>query len=66
MGAALTAHLEAELKSKGHRILIADTSGTDDFFQTRMFYKKNGYSEESRIRDFWNAGDDKVTFRKAL
>lgn len=66
VGAALTAHLEAKLKSEGYRILIADTSGADDFSQTRMFYKKNGYSEEARIRDFWDAGDDKVTFRKAL
>ncbi len=65
-GAALTAHLEAVLKSQGHRIIIADTSGTDDFAQTRLFYQKNGYSLESRIRDFWDAGDDKVTFRKAL
>jgi len=31
-----------------------------------MFYKKNGYSEESRIRDFQDAGDYEVTFRKAL
>ncbi|WP_371397326.1 GNAT family N-acetyltransferase [Fretibacter rubidus] len=66
VGAALAAHLEAALKSEGHRILIADTSGTEEFAQTRNFYKKNGYSEESRIRDFWDSGDDKVTFRKAL
>ncbi|MDW3223226.1 MAG: GNAT family N-acetyltransferase [Paracoccaceae bacterium] len=65
-GSALTTHLEAELKACGHRILIAETSGTDDFAQTRAFYRKNGYAEEARIRDFWGAGDDKVIFWKSL
>lgn len=31
-----------------------------------MFYKKNGYSEETRIRDFRDAGDYEVTFREVL
>ena len=65
-GAALVKQLEATLWEHSHRILIADTSGTEEFAQTRAFYRKNGYSEESRIRDFWAAGDDKVTFWKAL
>lgn len=65
-GGALAKHLEAELKKRGQRILIADTSGADEFAQTREFYRKNGYSEEARIRDFWAAGDDKVVFWKSL
>ena len=66
IGAKLTQALENRLRDDGHRILIADTSGTEDFAQIREFYRKRGYTEESRIRDFWSAGDDKVTFRKAL
>jgi len=65
-GGAITRHLEAELKERGQRILIADTSGADDFAQTREFYRKNGYAEEARIRDFWAAGDDKIVFWKSL
>ncbi len=65
-GGAIVKHLEAKLKERGHRILIAETSGTDDFEQTREFYRKNGYTEEARIRDFWAAGDDKVIFWKSL
>jgi ribosomal protein S18 acetylase RimI-like enzyme len=61
-----TARLEADLRAKGARILIADTSGSDEFTQTRAFYRKNGYSEEARIRDFWADGDDKVVFWKSL
>ena len=65
-GGAIAKHLEAELKEHGQRILIADTSGVDEFAQTRAFYLKNGYAEEARIRDFWDAGDDKIVFWKSL
>lgn len=66
LGAALVSAAEQRLKDKGQRILIVDTSGTDDFALTRKFYAQNGYEEEARIRDFWADGDDKVIFRKAL
>ncbi|MGR3513203.1 MAG: GNAT family N-acetyltransferase [Paracoccaceae bacterium] len=66
LGAALVAAAEQHLKDKGQRILIVDTSGTDNFVLARKFYAQNGYEEEARIRDFWAEGDDKVTFRKAL
>jgi ribosomal protein S18 acetylase RimI-like enzyme len=65
-GAALVAALESHLVGLGHRVLIAETSGTSEFKQSRAFYRKNGYSEEARIRDFWAPGDDKVVFWKSL
>lgn len=66
LGTALVDAAEQHLRSSDQRILIVDTSGTDDLVLTRQFYSKNGYEEEARIRDFWSAGDDKVIFRKAL
>jgi ribosomal protein S18 acetylase RimI-like enzyme len=66
LGSAITLKLEDTLRERGGRILIADTSGTEQFMRTRKFYTNCGYREESRIRDFWATGDDKVTFRKAL
>lgn len=65
-GGALARHLESELRGRGQRILVADTSGAEEFSQTRAFYRKNGYTEEARIRDFWAAGDDKIVFWKSL
>lgn len=65
-GGLMVAELEARLCNQGHRILIADTSGTQKFARTREFYRRNGYTEEARIRDFWAAGDDKVVFWKSL
>jgi len=65
-GAALVRSLETALRARRQRILLADTSGTDEFTLTRSFYRKNGYVEEARIRDFWARGDDKVVFWKRL
>jgi len=65
-GGAIVQMLESELKERNQRVLIAETSGTDDFAATRAFYRKNGYAEEARIRDFWAAGDDKIVFWKSL
>lgn len=65
-GRALTCQMEAELQEQSARLLLVDTSGTQDFQAARSFYEKAGYQEEARIRDFWAKGDDKVTFRKAL
>jgi len=66
IGSKMMTYLEEDLRKKNQRILIVDTSGTDDFAQTRHFYKKLNYQQEAVIRDFWNEGDDKVVFRKRL
>ncbi|MEM9221842.1 MAG: GNAT family N-acetyltransferase [Pseudomonadota bacterium] len=65
-GGLLVAELEGRLRRLGHRVLIAETSGTDGFERARTFYNKNGYVEEARIREFWAKGDDKIVFWKAL
>ena len=65
-GTAIISELERRLRERGHRILIADTSGRPEFEKTRKFYRANGYTEEARIRDFWSAGDDKIVFWKSL
>ncbi|PZD73966.1 hypothetical protein C1752_01632 [Acaryochloris thomasi RCC1774] len=65
-GTALIRHVEEVLKERGERLLLVETSGVDSFEQTRSFYRKNGYDEEARIRDYYKAGDDKIIFRKAL
>ena len=67
IGAAITDALEARLRARQDaRMLIVDTSGTENFALAREFYGKHGYAPESRIRDYWAEGDDKVTFRKML
>lgn len=66
IGAAIVNQLETNLRESDCRLLIVDTSGADEFAQTREFYRKNGYTEEACIRDFWTEGDDKIVFWKSL
>ncbi len=65
-GGALLRHVEQALAVRGARILLVETSGLPALERTRAFYRKCGYDQEARIRDFYKAGDDKIVFRKAL
>ena len=65
-GSRMMNFIESHLKEKGERILIVETSSSDDYNLTRSFYKKLGYTKEAVIRDFWEKDDDKVVFWKKL
>jgi GNAT superfamily N-acetyltransferase len=65
-GTAMLKHVEHALASRGERVLLVETSGLPTFERTRTFYLKNGYDQEARIREFYNVGEDKIVFRKAL
>ncbi len=65
-GAALLRYVEQTLTTRAARVLLVETSGLASFERTRAFYRKCGYDEEARIRDFYRAGDDKIVYRKAL
>ena len=63
-GAAIMRHVEQELAAKSQRVLLVETSSLPSFENTRAFYRKLGYEEEARIREFYQAGEDKIVFRK--
>ncbi len=65
-GKLMLQYVEKMLREKGERLLLVETSGTDDFEYVRKFYRKSGYEEEARIREFYAAGVDKIVFRKKL
>lgn len=65
-GATLIRHVEDELRQCGGRLLIVETLGIDDFEGQRSFYLKNGFEREATIRNFYDAGFDKVVFAKPL
>ena len=65
-GGKLLHFVEETLANRGARVLLVETMGTSDFEYVRTFYRKNGYDEEARIREFYAEGADKVVFRKAL
>ena len=65
-GANLLTYVEQHLSAQGERLLLVETSGLPALAAARAFYRKQGYEEEARIREFYSAGDDKIIFRKAL
>ena len=66
IGAAMMRYLENHLRTGDGRVLIVETMGTPAYARTRAFYAANGYTEEARIREFYEAGGDKIVFWKHL
>lgn len=66
IGAAMMKYLESRLADRGERTVLVETMGIPAFERPRAFYRKNGYIEEARIREFYEAGADKVVFWKHL
>lgn len=66
IGSMLLSFVESNVRTSGGRILIAETSGRDEYADTHEFYKKNDYKEEARIKNFFTVGDDKLFFVKVL
>jgi len=69
LGTSLIGAIEARLSDRGEevaQVLIVETSSTDQYAPTRAFYRKLGFDEEARIRQFYGPTDDKVVFWKSL
>jgi len=68
-GTRMIEFVERQLQSAGEskaRVLIVETSSTEQYAGARGFYRARGFDEEARIRDFYGPGDDKIVFWKAL
>lgn len=68
-GGRILDHVEQQLRTSGSdsaRVLIVETSSTDQYARTRDFYRQHDYDEEARIRQFYGPDDHKVVFWKSL
>ncbi|MGL5793988.1 MAG: GNAT family N-acetyltransferase [Waterburya sp.] len=66
LGTSILYYIEQMLTARGERMLLVETSSLETFESTRKFYRQCGYDEEARIREFYQAGEDKIVFRKSL
>jgi ribosomal protein S18 acetylase RimI-like enzyme len=65
-GAALIGAVEQQVTARDGRIVLIETSGLGSYEGQRALYKRLGYAEEARIRDFYEPDNDKVVFWKSL
>jgi len=66
IGRELDLHIERSVRERKGRLIVAETSSTPRYDATRMFYQRRGYTELSRITDYYRPGDDLVVFGKYL
>ena len=65
-GRALMMFVEDRVREEKGRLLILETSSKESYGDTVRFYHRMGYEQASQIRDFYDVGDDKLTFVKRL
>ena len=65
-GSALVRAVEQDLRARGARMLVIETSGVPDFASQRRFYERLGYRRQGWIEEFFEAGDAKVVYAKLL
>jgi len=58
--------VEDEVRHRGGRWVLAETSSTEPYAAARRFYSKSGYALVERIPDFYRVGDDRLTFGKRV
>ena len=66
IGSGLMERVEVRMKSEGARLCMIETSARSDYDSTRRFYAACGYREVARVPDFYDVGDDRVTYVKRL
>ncbi len=66
IGKALMSLMEETLSEQSQRLLLVETSSQPDFEVARNFYRAIGYLEWGVIEHYYDQGDHKLTFTKAL
>lgn len=66
IGSALLKHIEMDLVKRRARQLYIETSDTPQYAPTRAFYERRGYTLVAHFQDYYDVGDGKVTYFKAL
>ncbi|MEM8852299.1 MAG: GNAT family N-acetyltransferase [Pseudomonadota bacterium] len=64
VGGALIESFENAARSAGARLAIIETASDEMFAPAWALYTKAGYSEEARVRDYYDDGLHKLIFRK--
>lgn len=66
IGSGLIDYLEKEVRERGGRMILADTSSIPSYKKAQRFYQKKGFQEVARITDYYWTGNDRITYCKKL
>ena len=66
VGRRIVHDVERQLRGRGARMLLVETSSRPDYSKTRAFYARCGYTEAARIRDFYAPADDRIMLTTRL
>jgi ribosomal protein S18 acetylase RimI-like enzyme len=66
VGRDLIRYAEDDIRSRGGRMLLIETSSREGYDATIDFYKHANYELAARIKNFYRVGDDKLVFLKEL
>lgn len=62
VGRRLMEAAEQDMRARGGRLCVIETSSLPQYEPTRRFYLGRGYEEAAVLRDFYMPGDDKVIY----
>ena len=66
IGRKLYAAMEEAVRKDGGKVILIETSSSEGYDATQAFYGRLGFDELSRVRDFYRAGDDLITYIRYL
>ncbi|HEY3787759.1 MAG TPA: GNAT family N-acetyltransferase, partial [Urbifossiella sp.] len=66
LGRQLLEFVEADIRARGGRLLLIETSSMPRYEPTREFYRKRGYGIAAQIPDYYTDGDGLVIYSKRL
>lgn len=64
IGTRLLKAAEENVHANQGRMILIETSSSQNYAATRHFYLKNGYALVETIPDFYRSGEDRVTYLK--
>lgn len=65
-GRGMLAFVEDEVRRRGGRLLVIETSSQESYGGTQAFYAKIGCTLAARLPDYYDEGDDKLIYLKPL
>ena len=66
MGLMLFQYVETQVRERGGKLLMCETSSLETYDRVVRMYEKLGYQSVARIKNFYREGDDKLIYVKEL